>query len=97
MIIFFSEENEEEGRTRMSKRNQEVDDNDSCKGSESDHEGRKKRPRTAFTASQVKALESEFERNKYLSVAKRSHLAKSLKLTETQVNYCCIVCCFLGW
>lgn len=47
---------------------------------------RKKRPRTAFTASQVKALESEFERNKYLSVAKRSQLAKSLKLTETQVS-----------
>ncbi|CAG7828294.1 unnamed protein product [Allacma fusca] len=49
-------------------------------------EERKKRPRTAFTASQVKALESEFERNKYLSVAKRSQLAKSLKLTETQIK-----------
>ena len=49
-------------------------------------EERKKRPRTAFTASQVKALESEFERNKYLSVAKRAQLAKSLKLTETQVS-----------
>ncbi|ODM97365.1 Homeobox protein Hmx [Orchesella cincta] len=50
-------------------------------------EERKKRPRTAFTASQVKALESEFERNKYLSVAKRSQLARSLKLTETQHDY----------
>ena len=48
-------------------------------------EERKKRPRTAFTTSQVKALESEFERNKYLSVAKRSQLARNLKLTETQV------------
>lgn len=59
-------------------------------------EERKKRPRTAFTASQVKALESEFERNKYLSVAKRSQLARSLKLTETQVSFYNIHCvCFL--
>lgn len=48
---------------------------------------RKKRPRTAFTASQIKSLEAEFERNKYLSVAKRCQLSKSLKLTETQVTY----------
>ncbi|CAB0007993.1 unnamed protein product, partial [Nesidiocoris tenuis] len=45
---------------------------------------RKKRPRTAFTAAQIKALETEFESNKYLSVAKRSQLSKTLKLTETQ-------------
>ena len=49
-------------------------------------EDRKKRPRTAFTASQIKSLEAEFERNKYLSVAKRLQLSKSLKLTETQVK-----------
>ncbi|KAF6203690.1 hypothetical protein GE061_002023 [Apolygus lucorum] len=47
---------------------------------------RKKRPRTAFTAAQIKALETEFESNKYLSVAKRSQLSKSLKLTETQIK-----------
>ncbi|XP_011310211.1 homeobox protein MSH-D-like [Fopius arisanus] len=47
---------------------------------------RKKRPRTAFTAAQIKSLESEFERNKYLSVAKRLQLSKSLKLTETQIK-----------
>ena len=46
---------------------------------------RKKRPRTAFTAAQIKALESEFEKNKYLSVSKRMQLSKQLKLTETQV------------
>ncbi|KAL2713333.1 homeobox protein MSH-D-like [Vespula squamosa] len=45
---------------------------------------RKKRPRTAFTAAQIKSLEAEFERNKYLSVAKRLQLSKTLKLTETQ-------------
>ncbi|XP_044263971.1 barH-like 1 homeobox protein [Tribolium madens] len=49
-------------------------------------EERKKRPRTAFTASQIKSLEAEFERNKYLSVAKRCQLSKSLKLTETQIK-----------
>lgn len=47
---------------------------------------RKKRPRTAFTAAQIKSLEAEFERNKYLSVTKRLQLSKSLKLTETQVH-----------
>lgn len=47
---------------------------------------RKKRPRTAFTAAQIKSLEAEFERNKYLSVAKRLQLSKSLKLTETQIK-----------
>ena len=46
---------------------------------------RKKRPRTAFTAAQIKALETEFEKNKYLSVSKRMQLSKQLKLTETQV------------
>ena len=50
---------------------------------------RKKRPRTAFTAAQIKALECEFEKNKYLSVSKRMQLSKQLKLTETQV---CSVC-----
>lgn len=48
---------------------------------------RKKRPRTAFSAAQIKALETEFERGKYLSVAKRTSLAKTLHLTETQVSF----------
>uniref|UniRef100_A0A1A9WMY0 Homeobox domain-containing protein n=1 Tax=Glossina brevipalpis TaxID=37001 RepID=A0A1A9WMY0_9MUSC len=57
--------------------------------SEDDHgsqDDRKKRPRTAFSASQIKALETEFERGKYLSVAKRTALAKQLHLTETQIK-----------
>ena len=59
-----------------------------CITAEDDETGddRKKRPRTAFTAAQIKALESEFEKNKYLSVSKRMQLSKQLKLTETQVN-----------
>ncbi|XP_015596658.1 homeobox protein slou isoform X2 [Cephus cinctus] len=56
----------------------------SASGSSDDE--RKKRPRTAFTATQIKSLEAEFERNKYLSVAKRLQLSKTLKLTETQIK-----------
>ena len=57
---------------------------------------RKKRPRTAFTAAQIKSLEAEFERNKYLSVAKRLQLSKSLKLTETQVRVMRFVSLFIS-
>lgn len=46
----------------------------------------KKRPRTAFTNEQIKVLEGEFQRSKYLSVARRMELSKSLKLTETQIK-----------
>ena len=56
---------------------------------------RKKRPRTAFTAAQIKALECEFEKNKYLSVSKRMQLSKQLKLTETQV--CVVSPCPEAW
>ncbi|CAD6998608.1 unnamed protein product [Ceratitis capitata] len=52
----------------------------------SGNDDRKKRPRTAFSASQIKSLETEFERGKYLSVAKRTALAKQLHLTETQIK-----------
>lgn len=59
-----------------------------CIFSDSQHsDDRKKRPRTAFSASQIKSLESEFEKGKYLSVAKRTILARQLNLTETQVIY----------
>ncbi|CAO1326659.1 unnamed protein product [Diamesa tonsa] len=47
---------------------------------------RKKRPRTAFSAEQTKVLETEFERGKYLSIVKRMSLAKTLRLTETQIK-----------
>ncbi|XP_053962617.1 ventral anterior homeobox 1 [Anastrepha ludens] len=66
-----------------------IDDAKSEAASEDGNSGnddRKKRPRTAFSASQIKALETEFERGKYLSVAKRTALAKQLHLTETQIK-----------
>ncbi|XP_064598547.1 homeobox protein Hox-B7a-like [Liolophura sinensis] len=51
------------------------------------HSGdRRKRPRTAFTADQVKELEREFQVNKYLSVSRRVELSQALGLTETQVK-----------
>ena len=46
----------------------------------------KKRPRTAFTNEQIKELETEFNKNKYLSVSRRMELSKSLSLTETQIK-----------
>ncbi len=46
----------------------------------------KKRKRTAFTTTQVKELESEFRRSKYLTISRRTELSKSLKLTETQIK-----------
>ncbi|XP_050094100.1 ventral anterior homeobox 1 [Anopheles aquasalis] len=72
--------------------NEDTMDNCSEVASESSNGGltatddRKKRPRTAFSAAQIKALETEFERGKYLSVAKRTALAKQLHLTETQIK-----------
>ncbi|XP_041988706.1 homeobox protein MSH-B [Aricia agestis] len=47
---------------------------------------RGKRARTAFSAQQIKSLEAEFEKNRYLSVAARGRLAKQLRLTETQIK-----------
>ncbi|GAU97533.1 hypothetical protein RvY_08809 [Ramazzottius varieornatus] len=50
------------------------------------HDERRKRPRTAFTAAQIKTLEAEFDVNKYLSVAKRIELSKVLGLTQQQLK-----------
>ncbi|CAG4957931.1 unnamed protein product [Parnassius apollo] len=47
---------------------------------------RGKRARTAFSAQQIKSLEAEFEKNRYLSVAARGRLARHLRLTETQIK-----------
>lgn len=48
--------------------------------------GRKKRSRAAFSHAQVYELEKRFNQQKYLSGPERSDVAKSLKLTETQVK-----------
>ena len=46
----------------------------------------RKRPRTAFSQDQVRSLENEFARNKYLTVGRRVELSKELGLTENQVT-----------
>ncbi|XP_006864444.1 PREDICTED: homeobox protein Nkx-3.1 [Chrysochloris asiatica] len=45
-----------------------------------------KRSRAAFSHSQVIELERKFSHQKYLSAPERAHLAKNIKLTETQVK-----------
>nr|DAA03140.1 TPA_inf: HDC11617 [Drosophila melanogaster] len=43
-----------------------------------------RKPRQAYSASQLERLENEFNLDKYLSVSKRVELSKSLSLTEVQ-------------
>ncbi|XP_053124956.1 homeobox protein Nkx-3.1 [Hemicordylus capensis] len=45
-----------------------------------------KRSRAAFSHTQIIELERKFSHQKYLSAPERAHLAKNLKLTETQVK-----------
>ena len=45
-----------------------------------------RRRRTAFTSSQLKALEEKFHEKKYLTITERNGLAKALQLTDTQVK-----------
>lgn len=48
--------------------------------------GNVKRRRTAFTSLQLLELEKMFITKKYLSVSERSHIARSLSLSEVQVK-----------
>ncbi|CAH8496352.1 unnamed protein product [Heterobilharzia americana] len=48
--------------------------------------GRRKRTRAAFSHAQVYELERRFNYQRYLSAAERAELAKSLRLSETQVK-----------
>jgi hypothetical protein len=47
---------------------------------------RPKRPRTTFSADQLKKLEDEFNQNPYLVGKDREKLAKDLGLSETQIK-----------
>ncbi|VDN56418.1 unnamed protein product [Dracunculus medinensis] len=47
---------------------------------------RKKKTRTVFSRQQVSQLEMTFDMKRYLSSQERSHLAATLRLTETQVK-----------
>lgn len=81
--------------SQESKREDDDEEKDERTGEETDElevsrmkkmkEEKKKRPRTAFTSTQIQSLEDEFDRSKYLSVSRRALLSASLGLTETQV------------
>uniref|UniRef100_A0AC35GRC1 Homeobox domain-containing protein n=1 Tax=Panagrolaimus sp. PS1159 TaxID=55785 RepID=A0AC35GRC1_9BILA len=45
-----------------------------------------RKPRQAYSASQLQTLENEFKDDKYLSVQKRIYLSQTLQLTETQIK-----------
>ena len=45
-----------------------------------------KRPRTAFTSSQLARLKDEFDRSKYLTGERRQVLANELGLNESQIK-----------
>lgn len=45
-----------------------------------------KRPRTAFTSSQLARLKDEFDRSKYLTGERRQILANELGLNESQIK-----------
>jgi len=45
-----------------------------------------KRPRTAFSADQLKRLRHEFTANRYLTEERRKHLCSELGLSENQLK-----------
>ncbi|CAF0808219.1 unnamed protein product [Brachionus calyciflorus] len=59
------------------------EDDNSDNESNSSHS---KRPRTAFTSSQLQRLKHEFEKCKYLTGEKRQYLANELNLNESQIK-----------
>ena len=63
-------------------------DEDEQEDQNSDSEGgtKSRRKRTAFTSQQLLELEREFHTKKYLSLEERSHIARTLKLSEVQVK-----------
>ena len=66
-------------------RNLEEDDDEYFSDNDSDN-SHSKRPRTAFTGSQLNRLKHEFEKCKYLTGEKRQFLANELKLNESQIK-----------
>ncbi|CRK90611.1 CLUMA_CG004313, isoform A [Clunio marinus] len=45
-----------------------------------------RKPRQAYSQTQLERLENEFKQDKYLSVSKRLELSKCLNLTEVQIK-----------
>jgi hypothetical protein len=65
----------------------ELDASSSCLTAMQLRQNKKQRkPRTAFTDTQLNTLEKTFERQKYLGVQERIDLANRLHLTDTQIK-----------
>ncbi|CAC5395210.1 T-cell leukemia homeobox protein 3,T-cell leukemia homeobox protein 2,T-cell leukemia homeobox protein 1 [Mytilus coruscus] len=47
---------------------------------------KKKKPRTSFSRLTIIELEKRFEQQKYLASSERTHLAKALKISDSQVK-----------
>ncbi|GAV00677.1 hypothetical protein RvY_11495 [Ramazzottius varieornatus] len=63
------------------------DDGTDDRSPSNDAQNKKQRkPRTAFSDSQLQSLEKSFERQKYLSVQERMELAAKLQLADAQVK-----------
>ena len=79
-----TEANDYDNNNNIEDRNQDIydddDDDDDSNSSSS------KRPRTAFTGSQLNRLKNEFEKCKYLTGEKRQYLANELNLNESQIK-----------
>lgn len=65
--------------------NDDDDDDDNFDDNDS-NASHSKRPRTAFTSSQLNRLKHEFEKCKYLTGEKRQYLANELNLNESQIK-----------
>ena len=66
--------------------NRNLDDDDEYYSDNDSDSSHSKRPRTAFTGSQLNRLKHEFEKCKYLTGEKRQYLANELKLNESQIK-----------
>jgi len=62
-------------------------DRSGCSTSRDDiHFNKTRRRRTAFTSTQLQSLEEMFHDKKYLTITERNNLAKSLRLSDTQIK-----------
>ena len=85
------EELDENDNTSISINNDELnsdyDDYDDDDDDDDDVDGNgNKRPRTAFTSSQLNRLKDEFNKCKYLTGEKRQYLSNELNLNESQIK-----------
>ncbi|KAJ7378109.1 hypothetical protein OS493_024774 [Desmophyllum pertusum] len=84
-MIESDEEDDQESRI-SDNRNVTSKDEDIRDSKATRKSAKTRRKRTAFTSFQLKCLEEKFMMNKYLTIAERDMLAKSLQLSNKQVK-----------